>query len=98
MGIIRWFKRLLGLAPGEPAGVQPSAVSPGRRPAISAADILQRVQRLQTANAQWPEIWETLNPDGDAVTQQLLVELRGPYMFAPHVALNVLEIGCQRAM
>jgi hypothetical protein len=30
--------------------------------------------------------------------QQLLIDFRGPYMFVPHAAINVLRIGCERAM
>jgi len=53
---------------------------------------------LQAKNADWPLIWETLNPDGDRDTQRLLAELRGPHMFVPHVGLNVLEIACKRVL
>ena len=65
---------------------------------MSAADVLEVTGTLQKANAQWPEIWGALNPDGDAEAQRLLVEFRGPYLFAPHVALNVLVVGCQRVL
>jgi hypothetical protein len=98
MGIIAWFKRLLGFGTREPSEVLSPAHRLDQRTAMSAADVLQRASELQKANAQWPEIWQSLNPDGDAETQQLLIEFRGPYMFAPHVALNVLQIGCQRAL
>jgi hypothetical protein len=98
MGIIRWLKRLLGLSTGEPTKVLSSAHRLQQRTAMSAADVLQRVSELQKANAQWPEIWQALNPDGDAETQQLLIGFRGPYMFVPHVALNVLQVGCERAL
>jgi hypothetical protein len=74
------------------------ARSRGPVPSLTAADVGRRVQELQRANAQWPEIWQALNPDGDAEAQQLLVEFRGPYLFAPHVALNVLQEGCRRAL
>ncbi len=98
MGIIQWFKRLLGRSAGEAPEVLPSAHYLPQRTAMSAAEVLQRVNELQETNAQWPEIWQTLNPDGDAETQQLLIEFRGPYMFVPHLALNVLQHGCERAL
>ncbi len=98
MGIIRWFKRLLGISPGEATEVLSSTYRLHQRTAMSAAEVLQRVSELQKANAQWPEIWQALNPGGDAETQQLLIEFRGPYMFVPHLALNVLQHGCERAL
>ena len=98
MGIIAWFKRLLGFGTREPTEVSLPANWLDQRTAMSAADVLQRVSELQKTNAQWPEIWQSLNPDDDAETQQLLIEFRGPYMFVPHVALSVFQIGCQRAL
>jgi hypothetical protein len=95
MGLWAWFVRLLGLTPTRS---QDSPASPGSSVTMSASHVLGLVRELQKANAQWPEIWQTLNPDGDVQTQQLLIELRGPYMFAPHVALNVLTVGCERAI
>ncbi len=86
MGIWAWFKRLLGIS------------SAPRRASLTGADVLQRVQDLQKANAQWPEIWQALNPDGNQSVQKLLIEFRGPHMFAPHVALNVLEDSCRRVL
>jgi len=66
--------------------------------ALSARQALERVQELRRVNAQWPDIGQSLNPNEDAKTRDLLLELRGPYLFAPHVALNVLQIGCERAL
>jgi hypothetical protein len=65
---------------------------------MSAAEALQRVNELKKANSQWPEIWQPMNPDGDAETLELLIGFRGPYMFVPHLALNVLQHGCERAL
>ena len=98
MGIIQWFKRLLGRSTGEAPEALTSVHRPLQRTVISATEVLQLVNELQKANAQWPEIWQALNPDGDAQTQQLLIEFRGPYMFVPHLALNVLQVGCERAL
>jgi hypothetical protein len=80
-----WLRNLLGF---KPKGL----------PAMSVAQVVGRVKELQAANAQWPEIWQALNPGGNPQVQDLLVELRGPHMFAPHVALNMLEEGCLRVM
>jgi hypothetical protein len=109
MGIFAWFKRLFGGKPRDTSGGAPAGVSaaellfPGgqasaRRAGMPAAEVLRRVGELQKAGAGWPEIWGTLNPDEDAEAQRLLVELRGPHLFAPHVALNVLEDGCRRVL
>jgi len=53
---------------------------------------------LRTENAQWPTILTALNPRGDRAIAKLLVELRGPHLFAPQVALNVIMAGAQRAL
>ena len=89
MGVWAWLRNLFGLRPKE---------APRGLPAMSVAEVVRHVKELQAANAQWPEIWQALNPNGDPQVQDLLVELRGPHMFAPHVALNVLEEGCLRVM
>jgi hypothetical protein len=60
--------------------------------------MLQRVLGLQKVNAQWTEILQMLNPDDDPEVQRLLLELRGPHLFAPHVGLNVLETGYPRVL
>ena len=107
MGILAWFRRWLGFQSREAA--PPSQEEQSRdfvetllsvrtRPAVPATVVLEKVKELQKANAQWPEIWHALNPEGDPEVQQLLVELRGPHMFAPHVGLNLLEEGCRRTL
>jgi hypothetical protein len=99
MGLWAWFKRLLGLGPkGVSRGPSVSPAKQRQPPSMSAADMLQRVEELQQSNAQWPEIWQVLNPDGDERAQRLLVEFRGPHMFAPHVGLNILEDFCRRIL
>lgn len=65
------------------------------KPARKGEPLLQVVQRLQAAKAQWPQIMAELNPKNDRKTQQLLIELRGPHMFVPHVALNLIENACR---
>ena len=65
---------------------------------LSAAGILSRVHRLQQANAHWDEILPQLNPNRDPDVQQLLVEIHGQHLFAPHLALAVIEDGCNRVL
>jgi hypothetical protein len=60
--------------------------------------MLSRVQRLRDGNAQWDAIWSALNPADDAEVQRLLVEIRGPHMFVPHLGLSVIEDGCRRVL
>ena len=98
MRIVQWFKRLLQTRTGGDTEDLSSTYHLQQRPAMTASEVLQRVSGLQKANAQWPEIWQALNPDEDPETQQLLIEFRGPYMFVPHLALNVLQVGCERAL
>ena len=70
----------------------------GNQASISASEVYRRVEKLQRSNAQWPQIWSVINPGGEPEAQRLLTQLRGPYMFAPHLGLNMLKIGCQRAL
>jgi hypothetical protein len=65
---------------------------------LSATEVLSRVKALRDGNAQWDEILSELNPTGDPDVQQLLIEIRGPHMFVPHVGLGVIEDGCERAL
>ena len=57
----------------------------------------QLIRELSRTGAQWPAIWDALNPNGDPELLNLLIELRAPYLFAPGVALNMLLIGYERA-
>jgi hypothetical protein len=101
MHIWSWFRRLLGFSPQySPLGHNQQAKSAISRqqPYMTATEMLERIAKLQAANAQWPEIWQSLNPDSNHKVQAMLVELRGPHMFAPHVGLNVILQGCQRAL
>jgi len=94
MGLIRWLKRLLGLAPADPGA---AATAPSRHgPALpSAAVTLNRVHALQARNAQWADIWAELNPGGDPTVQQLLLDLRNDGLqFAPSDGLRRIELAC----
>jgi hypothetical protein len=64
----------------------------------SATKVLDATQHLQAMNAQWPAIIAELNPKSDRAIQQLLLEIRGPHMFAPNVALNAIADGARRAL
>ena len=105
MPLPSWLRRLFrGPAvapppPPEPRPLDRSLASAGLSlpaPTLSAADVLEEVGNLRRRSAAWPEVLALLNPDGDEETQHLLEALRGPHLFAPHVALNVLEDGCRR--
>lgn len=99
MGIIAWFKRLFGGKPKSSTDRPGKAITaPAPPPFMTAGDFLQHVRRLQQSNAQWPEIWQTLNPDGNREVEALLIELRNRgIQFQPHVGLNQLEEGCKAA-
>lgn len=73
----------------------PARQEPSR---LSAREMLSRLQTLRDSNAQWDAIWSHLNPCSDPEVQQLLVEIRGPHMFAPHVGLSVIEDGCKQVL
>lgn len=57
-----------------------------------AAELMKRVDELQRSNAQWPEIQQVLG------SSDILVAIRGPHLFAPHVGLNVIKHGCEIAI
>jgi hypothetical protein len=98
MGLWNWIRGLFGYQPRITLEDLIDLPRGGARPGIPAASVLERVRDLQGREAQWPEIWQVLNPDGDGEAQKLLVDLRGPHMFAPQVALNVLEDACRRVL
>ncbi len=78
--------------------VSPSTPTKQVLPTLSAAELQSLVHRLRDQNAQWDVIWAALNPTNDAEVQRLLVEIRGPHMFVPHLGLSVIEDGCKRAL
>jgi hypothetical protein len=91
------FKSLLG-------GDEPKQAPPKHTTKVtaatgwSAAQLLAATQQLQAADAQWPVILATLNPKGDQVIQKMLLDLKGPHLFAPHVALNAIAEGAERVL
>ncbi|MGO8732470.1 MAG: hypothetical protein ACLQVM_06740 [Terriglobia bacterium] len=90
-----------GLSPrgfATPGMHRPSTLAKEIPSRLSATDLLSRVQVLRNGNAQWDEILSEMNPSDDPEIQRLLIEIRGPHMFVPHVALGVIEDGCKRAL
>ncbi len=77
---------------------RPRTIGPRGPARLSAKEVLSRLDELRQAGAQWDVIWARLNPTDDPDVQRLLVEIRGPHMFAPHLALSAIEVGCQRAL
>lgn len=57
----------------------------------AGTDLGEVIRQLRTSHAQWPTISAALNPRNDATVSGLLKELRGPHMFVPHTALNIIE-------
>jgi len=58
------------------------------------ANILDVTRRLKATNAQWTTIMTTFNPHNNRHLHHWLIELRGPHMFTPHTALNIIEQAC----
>ncbi len=61
---------------------------------MRGANILDVTRRLRATNAQWTTIMTALNPHNDRHINHWLIELRGPHMFTPHTALNIIEKEC----
>jgi hypothetical protein len=81
-----------------PSPAPPSVPLKQVKTRLSAAEMLSRVQALLAKDNQWDVILPDLNPTDDPEVQRLLISIRGPHMFAPHVGLNVIEEGCKRAL
>lgn len=80
---------------------------PDPRPAIDrtggranrrASDVLADAKRLHASRAGWSDILATLNPSDDRAMAGELQAIRGPHMFAPELALQVIEHGCAEAL
>ena len=61
------------------------------------AKLLAEILTLKAKNAQWPEILGVLNPQNDPHIRTVLLEIRGPHIFVPHTALNIIESVCVAA-
>lgn len=64
----------------------------------TATHILKLSRQLREDNAQWPQIFTAINSADDPFIEAALIALRGPHRFLPHVAINILEEGCQNAL
>jgi hypothetical protein len=62
---------------------------------LTAGQLLHEAKRLDSRNAGWPEILTTLNPSNNKTVADLLFTIRGPHMFAPGVAMQVIQAGCE---
>jgi hypothetical protein len=81
-----------------PSSPLPFAIPTQVAERMSAAEMLSRLQPLRDRNAQWDVILPQLNPNNDPEVQRLLVDIRGPHLFAPHLGLSVIEEGCKRVL
>lgn len=70
----------------------------GERDQPRGPALLDLLRRLQAMNAPWPTILAALNPRNEPQVAHWLVERRGPHLFTPHIALNVLEDACQATL
>lgn len=82
--------------PGQPRRRSKSAI-PAHAEANDAAKLLSEVLALKQQQATWPNILQTLNPDDVPRIRTVLLELRGPHIFVPHTALNIIESTCLSA-
>ncbi len=65
---------------------------------LSAEQAKVSVAQLLKANAQWPQIIAALNPQNDVAVAAELSRIRGPHMFVPHLALQVIQHGCEESI
>lgn len=56
------------------------------------------IESLSRSAAGWPVILDRLNPSGDAAIAADLLTIRGPHLFAPHLALDILRAACVEAL
>ena len=66
--------------------------------AMSALQLKNEVERLHAKNAGWPEILAVLNANNESNLHSELQAIRGPHMFAPMTALQVIEHGCDEVL
>jgi hypothetical protein len=79
-----------------PSRSESTASSKGTSP--SAQSLRAELRRLHKASAGWTEILPAVNPSGSASIATDLQAIRGPHMFAPGLAIQVLEEGCNEAI
>ena len=66
--------------------------------AHGAEQLQASLSRLLHDNAGWNEILQAVNPTGAAKVAADLQAIRGPHMFAPALAIQVLQEGCKLAL
>lgn len=82
------FSSLVRLTPQLPPSRQ-------NRDVLTAAKLFAVAKRLDAESAAWPEILSELNSSNDATIRDLLDAIRGPHLFAPGVAMRVIQAGCE---
>lgn len=97
------FRQLLGKDDRQPACSaqnQGRPTAPGRpvQGLLTAVALMAEAKRLGAKQAGWPEIFDSLNPSQDKRVADLLIAVRGPHMFAPGVAMRVVQAGCEYAL
>ena len=70
----------------------------GRSGVLSAAQVEAEATRLLASNASWPQITQSFNPSNDSQISAELQRIRGPHMFAPATAINVIKHGCEEVL
>ncbi|MEY4589186.1 MAG: hypothetical protein RL497_1262 [Pseudomonadota bacterium] len=50
-----------------------------------------QIKTLLNKNPGWDELFAALNPNNHSEINDLLTQLKGPHLFAPHIAANMLE-------
>ena len=65
---------------------------------LSALQAKASATQLLASGAGWPKIIAAMNPQNDANIHAELQRIRGPHMFAPATALQVIHHGCEEAL
>jgi glycine/D-amino acid oxidase-like deaminating enzyme len=93
------FQRLLQKGAPPPPATRvpghPATPAHGSRNVLTAAQLRDAVKLLGSRGAAWPEILGTLNPSGNKTIADHLIAIRGPHMFAPGVAMQAIQAGCE---
>ena len=94
-----WFMRS-GNRPSPLRGMpRTHGVQPATQAHAEGAQQLQiSLNQLHQTNAGWDDILQTVNPSGTANVAANLQAIRGPHMFAPALAIRVLQEGCRLAL
>ena len=66
--------------------------------APSAITMKANISGLLASNAMWPQIIIALNPGNSQSFRAELERIRGPHMFVPATALQVMYHGCEEVL